>query len=467
MSGTLDGWKAPAQASSPASGEPGAFRTFLRSPIDPATWRALWAIFLGLLVAVLALSALSACFSVGGGLLIWLVGFPIVGLGIEAARLAAGAERRRMEIVDPRPLLPHPYRPLVGLPARPYGAWLRAWAEAEFLDEARWRDVVYVLVVCPLAIFELSLVLALGTAAVALILSPLIVAGLRSAVAPAVIDIPPAGSAMLAAAVLAGLVLVPVTALTARGVMVLHRTIVEALLCVSPAEALRRDVARLRGSRSAALELEASELRRIERDLHDGAQQRLVALAIDLGRAEERIDTDPAAAKVLVQTARGQAQQALAELRGLVRGTAPAILVDRGLVAAIGAVAGGCPVPASVDSGLSPGERLPAAIERAAYFVVAEALANVAKHSGASRCEVTVRRAVSAAAGDRLTIEVRDDGAGGATMVPGGGLTGLRDRVEAVDGTIELSSPPGGPTTVRVELPVPAAGAAWSGPGTP
>ena len=118
--------------------------------------------------------------------------------------------------------------------------------------------------------------------------------------------------------------------------MILHRAVVQGLLCVDPTEALRQDVERLRGSRSAALELEASELRRIERDLHDGAQQRLVALAIDLGLAEDRIDSDPTSAKSLVADARGQAREALAELRDLVRGTAPAILVDRGLVAASG-----------------------------------------------------------------------------------------------------------------------------------
>ena len=180
---------------------------------------------------------------------------------------------------------------------------------------------------------------------------------------------------------LVGVVLVPVAASVSRGLMRLHRAVVQGLLCVDPAEALRRDNERLRGSRAAALELEASELRRIERDLHDGAQQRLVSLAIDLGRAEERIDTDPAAAKAIVVDARAQARLALAELRDLVRGTMPAILVDRGLVPALASVAAGCPVPTAVISTLPAGERLPPAIERAAYFVVVEALANVAKHS--------------------------------------------------------------------------------------
>ena len=429
---------------------PDLFRTFVRSPLDPTTWRATLAVFLGLGIAVLGISILSACFSAGGSLLIWLVGIPIIGLGIEAARLVAQVERWRMTMVDGRPMLAHPYRAFDGLPHRPYGPWLRDWAEVQFLDANRWRDVVYVLVLLPLAIIEFVLVVGLWVTAVGLVASPLLLSGLRSLGVPVVmIGAPAAWTAMAAIAVLVGLVLVPVAASVSRGVMILHRAVVQGLLCVDPTAALRQDVERLRGSRSAALELEASELRRMERDLHDGAQQRLVMLAIDLGMAEERIDTDPAAAKTLVADAREQARLALAELRDLVRGTAPAILIDRGLAAALGAVAGGCPVPTALDSELAPGERLPAAVERAAYFVVAESLANVAKHSTANRCEVGLRRE-----GAQLVVEVRDDGSGGAAVMPGGGLAGLRDRVEALDGALAVSSPPGGPTVVHVSLPL-------------
>src|SRR5262249_4596905 len=158
-----------------------------------------------------------------------------------------------------------------------------------------------------------------------------------------------------------------------------------------------------------------------------------VSLAIDLGRAEERIDTDPAAAKAIVADARAQARLALAELRDLVRGTMPSILVDRGLEPALAAVAARCPVPTVLDASLRSGAGPPAGVERAAYFVVVEALANVAKHSHASRCEVVVRREPA-----RLLIEVRDDGTGGASMAPGGGLAGLRDRAEALDGTLAV-----------------------------
>ncbi len=443
------GASSPDVAGGPA-GQPNLVRAFLRSPLDPATWRATLATFLGLGVAMLSITALSACFSAGGSLLIWLVGIPIVGLGIEFCRAFARVERWRMTMIDRRPLLSHPYRPFDGLPRSPYGAWIRGWAEVQFLDAKRWRDVVYVLVLFPLAILEFTVVVGLWATAIGLVASPLLFAGLRSLG----LDLPLAGipavsAAMMVVAVLIGVVLVPVAATVSRGVMILHRAVVQGLLCVDPTEALRQDVARLRGSRSAALGLEASELQRIERDLHDGAQQRLVALAIDLGLAEDRIDSDPASAKTLVASAREQARQALAELRDLVRGTAPAILLDRGLVAAIGAVAGGCPVPTVLDSSLAAGERLAPAVERAAYFVVAESLANVAKHSSATRCDVSLDRDAA-----KLVVEVRDDGVGSATVVPGGGLAGLRDRVQALDGSLAVSSPSGGPTIVHVELPV-------------
>jgi signal transduction histidine kinase len=181
-------------------------------------------------------------------------------------------------------------------------------------------------------------------------------------------------------------------------------------------------------------------------------------LSIDLGLASERVETDPEAAKELILEGQTQAREALAEIRSLVRGIAPSILLDRGLVAAVESISGHGPVPTVLVSNLPAGERLPPATERAAYFVVSEALANVAKHSGASNCEVRIRRDGSA-----LLIEVQDDGHGGAVMAPGGGLAGLAGRIAGVDGTFTVSSPPGGPTVVRSEIPVSAAGSDDSG----
>ncbi|HYN70757.1 MAG TPA: histidine kinase, partial [Candidatus Eisenbacteria bacterium] len=249
--------------------------------------------------------------------------------------------------------------------------------------------------------------------------------------------------------VLVGAALLPVAASISQLVVALHRAVVVGLLCTSESRELRRQVETLRKSRSAVLDVEASELHRIERDLHDGAQQRLVMLTMDLGLASERIDTDPAAAKQLILEGQEQAHQALAEIRRLVRGIAPSILLDRGLIAALESISGRGAVPIVLVSNLAPGERLPALVERTAYFVATEALANVAKHSGATRAEVRCQRE-----GSLLVVEVWDDGAGGATIDAGGGLAGLASRIAGVDGTFSLSSPAGGPTLVRAEIPI-------------
>jgi signal transduction histidine kinase len=418
-------------------------RSFLLSPLDPASWRAALAVLMGFFIATFSFALMASAFSTGGSLLIVLVGFAIVGLGVEIARGVARVERWRMTFVDQKPLQPHSYRT--------YGHGLRAVAEAEFMDENRWRDVIYVLISFPLTLIEFVVFATVWATALGLLFMPLLwyeivsIAGDRLHVPGSLVHAAPIP---LLVAFLLGLFLVPVAASLSRGLIVLHRAVVEGLLCVSDREELRQRVENLRDSRSAMLAVEASELRRIERDLHDGAQQRLVMLAIDLSLASDRIETDPAGARSLMNDAREQARQALAELRDLVRGAAPAILLDRGLVAALGSVAGRCPIPTIVDSTLPPGARQPHAVERAAYFVVAEALTNVAKHATATHCEIRCR-----IEGDRLVVEVWDDGKGGAAIAAGGGLAGLRDRVEALDGLLRLESPTGGPTLLHAELP--------------
>jgi len=200
----------------------------------------------------------------------------------------------------------------------------------------------------------------------------------------------------------------------------------------------------LTATRAGAVDQQAAELRRIERDLHDGAQARLVALAMDLGMARERLADDPDAQE-LVAGAHEQAKQAITELRDLARGIHPVVLTDRGLPAALATLAGASHIP--VDLRVDTGERPAAAVEAAAYFVVAEALTNANKHSGATRATVRVVRD-----GPVLRVSVADDGAGGADR-DGTGLRGLRRRVEALDGAMAVASPPGGGTVVDVELP--------------
>ncbi len=417
----------------------GGIGTFLLAPLHPASWYAALAILLGFWVELFAFSLAIAAFSSGASSLLFGIGFVLIGLAIEGSRLVARIERSRATLADPRPLRPHAYRP--------YGTGLRDFLLAVFVDVNRWRDVVYVFVAFPLTALEMIVTVTLWALSIGLLSVPIWHAA--GSLPLAVAGTPGTSAALALAAGALGLLLAPVAAWVSRGLMTLHRGVVDGLLCESEQRQLERRVETLEGSRRAVLDVEASELRRIERDLHDGAQQRLVMLTIDLSLAAERIDSDPAAARELVAGARDQARLALAELRDLVRGIAPAILLDRGLVPALSALAARGPVPTVVASSLPEGIRLPDATERAAYFVVAEALTNVAKHASATRCEIRCR------AEERgLVVEVWDDGAGGARIVPGGGLAGLAGRVEALDGTLAVESPAGGPTTVRAEIPV-------------
>jgi signal transduction histidine kinase len=233
--------------------------------------------------------------------------------------------------------------------------------------------------------------------------------------------------------------------LAIRAATLLHSGLARLMLC-SRAE-LQHEVAQVTRGRDAAREAEATSLRRLERDIHDGPQQRLVRLTMDLGRARHRLAEDPEGAAAIIDGALAQAQETVAELRSLSRGVAPPLLVDRGLEAAVAEMLGQSPVPVTahvdVPEGLAPH------VETAAYFVVAEAMTNVAKHSGASSATVNIVRA-----GDQLQIGVGDDGVGGAHLAKGLGLAGLRQRLAAVDGTLHVDSPVGGPTIVVASIPL-------------
>ncbi|MGY1697151.1 sensor histidine kinase [Geodermatophilus sp. SYSU D00814] len=237
-------------------------------------------------------------------------------------------------------------------------------------------------------------------------------------------------------------VLLPVVV---RGVALLHAGLGRVLL--TSRAATQAEIGRLSRGRDAAVAAEAVALRRLERDIHDGPQQHLVRLGMDLSRAQRQLDRDPAAARTTITEAGVLAREALEELRALSRGIAPPVLADRGLAAALAALAARSPVPVELAVDL-PEQRLAPATENSAYFVVSEALANVAKHSGARVCRVEVGRS-----GDLLRVVVEDDGAGGALTVPGHGLAGLADRLRAVDGVLTVDSPPGGPTRTVAELP--------------
>jgi signal transduction histidine kinase len=213
------------------------------------------------------------------------------------------------------------------------------------------------------------------------------------------------------------------------------------------ARALRERVDDLRGARQRIIAAADAERRRIERDLQDGAQQRMVAVALTLGLAEARLGDDPAGAAKLIAQAREEAQLAVKELRELARGIHPAVLSDRGLCPALEALAARVPVPVEVIA--EPAAQLGRAVEAAAYFVTAEALTNVAKYAQATEAFVHV-----SVDDGCLRVQIRDDGVGGAEATAGSGLHGLRDRVDALDGQFDVHSPPGGGTTVTAEIPL-------------
>ena len=256
----------------------------------------------------------------------------------------------------------------------------------------------------------------------------------------------------VAFAVMLGLLLLVTLPLVTRACVAVQAGLGQALLW--DVSALYRRISGLEKERDtaraqtvAAVTAEAAALRRLERDIHDGPQQRLVRLAMELGRAQRHFDSRPETAKEALADAITATQEALDELRALSHGIAPPILTDRGLYAAVTALAARSTIPVELDAD-PPDRRLDAAVETAAYFVVAEALTNVAKHSRARRCAIGLRHSART-----LRVWVTDDGVGGAALAKGYGLSGLDDRLHAVGGRLRVSSPSGGPTTITAELP--------------
>ncbi|MFB4313804.1 sensor histidine kinase [Actinomadura sp. 21ATH] len=363
----------------------------------------------------------------------------IVLLGPVIAVPLAGLERRRLRLVDARPLTPARRPPAAGGPA----ARLRALYGAP----ATWREVGYV---CLLAtagpVLSTAALLAVPLVG-GFVAAPLMVAAQRPGDAPVALGFGEAATVEQALPyTAAGLVLLPalpyLLALLAGG----HAAVARALLGES-GDRLRAELVEVARSRARLVDAFEAERRRIERDLHDGAQQRLIALTLRLGLARHDLPPGSPAAGA-VAAAHEEAKRLTAELRELIHGIQPQILTELGLPAALDELADRSPVPVAVDAPITG--RLPVQVENTAYFVVAEALANVARHSGATGATVTARPHRR-----MLAVEVRDDGRGGADPARGTGLTGLADRVVAIDGRMLLSSPPGGPTVLRVELPCP------------
>ena len=317
------------------------------------------------------------------------------------------------------------------------------WLDAS--DTAPWRALAH-LVIGSIRTFVFGLIVAFGVGlGVAWIFAPIArwQIGVNYTLALPTWSLPLIGVAMLAVGIGAAL-------LNGR----LDRMLSRAILGVGEKEAMRLRVAQLSVQRTGAVEAAAEQRRRIERDLHDEVQPRLVSIAMTLGLAKGKLDADPAAIGPLLEEAHAATKDAITELRRLVQGFQPAILADRGLDAALSAVAARCPVPTVLDVDLPELGCSPEA-EAVVYFAVSEALTNVAKHARAKRCAVQVQRADG-----RLIATITDDGVGGARigarsegMLPSGGLTGMQDRAIAAGGSVRIASPTGGPTTVTVEVP--------------
>jgi signal transduction histidine kinase len=389
----------------------------------------------GFILATVWWSLLVTLLALGFGLLVTLIGLPILAATLYLWIGIADTERWRARVLL-GVQVERPYRTLVN------DGWLRfTWERAK--DPAVWRDLVYLLLVFfPLAIATFVIAVIAWAFAVALVAMPAYYgsgAGVQFGDGSR-IDVDTLPEAIGCSFV--GLLMLALLPWLLGWLAAAHAFTVRGLL---GRRSLER-VEQLTRQRTEAVDAAVSERRRIERDLHDGAQQRLTALAIDLGRARAKLDSDPEAARALVEQAHDDSKQALAELRNLARGIHPAILTDRGLDAALSALAARSPIPVEISVDLAT--RPTVAIESTAYFVVAEALTNATKHAAATRLEVRVGREER-----DIVVEIEDNGVGGAQIEPGGGLEGLTTRVATVDGTLTISSPRGGPTVMRAELP--------------
>ncbi|MFG3658057.1 sensor histidine kinase [Streptomyces sp. NPDC047706] len=367
-----------------------------RLAYDTHTWKEIAHLLANLPMALVGFVYVVTVLSTGVFLTVTVVGFPLLAAGLLGARQLGRLERARA-----RKLLGVHVEEPSRMPVRAAGGLLPTlWMALK--DPVGWRTALYDFIRLPWGILTFTLTLT------------------------------------------SLFVLWPVLPFIARGLANADRAMVRGLL--SPSDELERRIAELESDRGVVVDTAAADLRRIERDLHDGAQARLVNLAMGLGLAKEKLLEDPVYAAAMVEEAHGEVKLALQELRDLARGIHPAVLTDRGLDAALSSVASRCTVPVKVTVDL---EARPAeAIEGIAYFTVSELLQNVSKHSAAKSASVDVWRAE-----ERLLIQVADDGRGGADLDGGTGMRGLAERLGAVDGLFVIDSPAGGPSVITAELP--------------
>ena len=370
-----------------------------RLAYDAHTWKEIAHLLANLPVSIFGFVYVMTVLFTGFWLTVTVIGFPLLAAGLLGARQLGKLERARarallgVRVDEPSPL---PWRTKNG----GSGFFAQLWMGLK--DPVGWRTVLYDFIRLPWGVLTFTVTLT------------------------------------------SLFVLWPVLPFIARGLANVDRAMVRGLL--SPSDELERRIAELESDRGVVVDTAAADLRRIERDLHDGAQARLVNLAMGLGLAKEKLLEDPEYAQAMVAEAHGEVKLALQELRDLARGIHPAVLTDRGLDAALSSVASRCTVPVKVTADLDA--RPVQAIEGIAYFTVSELLQNISKHARATWAAVDVWRVES-----RLMVQVVDNGVGGADASGGSGLGGLAERLDAVDGILVVDSPVGGPTRVTAELP--------------
>jgi signal transduction histidine kinase len=432
-----------------AGGKGGGMTEYVSAPAvaaDGSTrfWRGYGYLLGGLPLAIMAFVVSVAGFAAGVPTLVVWLGVPILAGALRACRGLAGVERRSTEWATGRALPPHYYR-------EPRGRGLMRMLSM-LADPQSWRDLLHGVVAFPvrLVTFVLAVTWTVGGLGGLLYVTWQwalpdtdeggglfwLITGIQGRLGEIAIN------------TVIGAIMVGTSPLVIRGLVATRAALARGLLTNQTA-ALRARASQLESSRRAAVQAEAQTLRRLERDIHDGPQQRLVRLNMDLETVARRLDDDPDKARPLVAEALEQSREALGELRALSRGIAPPILADRGLGAALAAAAARSPVEVSLDVALPAGKRLAPAVENTAYFVVTEALTNVAKHADATLCTVVVT-----ADAERVLVQVRDDGRGGAHLGKGHGLAGLADRLATVEGALDVVSPPGGPTVLTAEIPL-------------
>ena len=411
-------------------------------------------------IAIIGLSLLATIFFTGLGLIFLVFGIFIVVAAMFIARGFGTLELVRLEWAGRRPVV----RPAWNHADRDQGFWRTMFAP--FVDGHYWLYLLHGLIINP--------IVSIATWTLTIVWTSISLAGVTGwiweryipndgrevYVSEVVIDwLLPGNGVDVDVAVsepifqfIVGVIFLLTLPFVFRGLTLLHDVVARGLLGAWRSEALEVEVAQLSASRGAAVQAEDASLRRLERDIHDGPQQRLVRLQMDLATIERRLERDPESARALLGEARDQARETLDELRALSRGFAPPILQDRGLAVALESLAMRSPVPVTVEIEVTDAP-LPAPIERNAYFIAAELLTNAAKHSEASAIRLRVGTRDEGAAGRWIDVWVTDNGRGGARPRPGHGLAGLEERVRGLRGMLVVDSPVGGPTSIGAHVP--------------